>query len=450
MNQTIKSYQLQLKYKNFCFAQNRNNYNTFPGKVYFNDASLNEFYQWFVGFSDAESSFGIFPLFNSKTQKIEAFSFKFTIGGFAHKDDLDALNLIKKKLGFGKIYSYNYSNIFCVTKKEDINKLICIFEKFPLNTSKHLDFLSFKEAFILYINRSKLTEELIGNLLNVKDNINSNRTNFNMPENHLVITKSWLLGFIEGDGSFSLGRDNLEPVFSIKLTEKQYPVLIKIKEFLEKNLDFDSYSIYKLKCSSIFTVRFEKPVNNSKPLVALTIKNVHVLNNYLIPFFEENNLGFITKKGKDFIDFKIICKAIYIGAYHKEEIKSLILKFSYTMNNYRLSTFLGSVEYLNKNERDLLINAKPTIEHLKDGRQRYILTKKVVHRRSSSCVYEIIKPTGEVLIKSNLAEAAKILNAGFNTLKRHLEILDDNREECKVEFRGHLVKRIPVFYPKVK
>jgi len=25
-----------------------------------------------------------------------------------------------------------------------------------------------------------------------------------MPENHINITKSWLLGFIEGDGSFSL------------------------------------------------------------------------------------------------------------------------------------------------------------------------------------------------------------------------------------------------------
>jgi hypothetical protein len=132
--------------------------------------------------------------------------------------------------------------------------LISIFEKFPLNTSKHLDFLSFKEAFLLYINRSKLTEELIFNLLDLKDNNNSKRTNFDMPVNHTCITKNWLLGFIEGDGSFSLGRDKLEPVFSIKLTENQSPVLIKIKEYLENNLGFDKYSIFKLKCSSIWAL----------------------------------------------------------------------------------------------------------------------------------------------------------------------------------------------------
>jgi hypothetical protein len=35
-----------------------------------------EFYQWFVGFSDAESSFSIQPVLNSKKTKISRFSFK--------------------------------------------------------------------------------------------------------------------------------------------------------------------------------------------------------------------------------------------------------------------------------------------------------------------------------------------------------------------------------------
>lgn len=60
-----------------------------------------------------------------------------------------------------------------------------------------------------------------------------------------------MLGFIEGDGSFSLLRNTLEPVFSIKLTEKQLPVLIEIKEYLENNLDLDFYSMEKLKISSV-------------------------------------------------------------------------------------------------------------------------------------------------------------------------------------------------------
>ena len=116
----------------------------------------------------------------------------------------------------------------------------------------------------------------------------------------------------------------MEPVFSIKLTETQLPVLIKIKEYLENNLDLDLYSIHKLKSTQIIKINSEKARGNSKPLVSLVIKNVHFLNNYLVPFFDEEI--FITKKGLDFSDFKIICNAIYIGAHRKEIIKSLIFK----------------------------------------------------------------------------------------------------------------------------
>jgi hypothetical protein len=113
--------------------------------------------------------------------------------------------------------------------------------------------------------------------------------------------------------------------------------------------------MHKLKCSSIITIKTEKAIKNSKPLVGFRIKNVHILNNYFIPFFSSeegasSSQEFITKKGKDFSDFKIICKAIYLGAHRREEIKSLILKLSYTMNNFRLSTHLGPVESLSKNE----------------------------------------------------------------------------------------------------
>lgn len=137
-----------------------------------------------------------------------------------HIDDLDALNFIKSKLGIGNIYLHKDSHIFVVTKKEDIKKLISIFDKYTLNTSKYLDFLYFKKAFILYHKRENL-KELIAQILELKNSMNTKRTDFNMPENHIVITKSWLLGFIEGDGSFSLGRATLEPVFAIKLIETQ-------------------------------------------------------------------------------------------------------------------------------------------------------------------------------------------------------------------------------------
>jgi hypothetical protein len=431
------------------------------GKYSLNSACLDEFYRWFAGFSDAEGSFTISPILNRKTNKIEVFSFKFTIG--LHKDDLGVLNIIKSKLRMGKIYSYTYKYIFVVTKMEDIKNLISIFSKYKLNTSKYLDFADFNLAFTLYKKREKLTDALISKLLELKNNMNTKRINFNMPENHVLITKSWLVGFIEGDGSFSIERATFKPVLSIRLSKTQLPLLapassrhrledwgseaVKIKEFLENNLGFDSYSMYKIKNTSILSITLEKVRDKGKsiPLAALIIKNTHVLNNYLIPFLSEEK--FMTKKGEDFLDFKVICKTIYNGAHSIEGIAALVLKLSYTMNNYQLSTFQGTVNYLSKDEMDRLMNAKPTIEHLKDGRQIDLITKKVVRSRSSSCIYEIIKPSGEVLLMPNLAESALMLDTSFKTLKRHLDVLGNNSDYSKIVFKGYTVRRIPVFYP---
>lgn len=389
-----------------------------------------EFYKWFSGFSDAEGNFIIITL-------PKGFNFKFSIG--LHIDDLHVLNYIKDKLGFGSVYAYKTNCYFNVTKKEDILKIISIFDIYTLNSSKRLDYLDLKKAFYLYNNRTDLSKELIHQIIKIKNNMNTQRTNFELSQ--INISKSWLLGFIEGDSSFSLNRLSLEPVFSIKLTESQLPLLLEIKKFLENNLGFDLYSKQKLDYSSIISIGKNKAVNNSKPLARLTIINIHVLNNYFIPFFNECN--FISKKGLDFNDFKIICKAIYIGAHRINSIKELIIKLSYTMNNYRLSTFLGKVESISLSEINEIINTKATVEYLEDGLQIDIETKKSINNRSSSSIYEIIKSSGEIIIKPNLADSAKELGIGFNTLKRQFD-----NQGSTIEYNGNKIKRIGVFQNK--
>jgi hypothetical protein len=88
--------------------------------------------------------------------------------------------------------------------RKDIYKLISIFDKFNLNTTKYLDYLDFKRAFIFYTeNKVKDKTKLIDQILSIKNSMNSNRTNFNFPSDHKVlISDYWLLGFIEGEGSF--------------------------------------------------------------------------------------------------------------------------------------------------------------------------------------------------------------------------------------------------------
>ena len=228
------------------------------------------------------------------------------------------------------------------------------------------------------------------------------------------------MGFIEGDGSFFVRRDTLIPHFYIELTGVQLDVLLKIKEFLEKSLGFNSYSLYKLKNSSIITVTTIKARMNNKSCVALTIKNVRVLNNYLIPFLDD--MTFLTKKSQDFQDFKIICRVVQNGAYRRDEIKRIILKLSYTMNNYRLSTHTAPGPSLSKDEINNLLSAAPTIEHLYDGRVRDILTGKVIHQQTS-CVFEIRELNEEVWLMANtLSEAASIVGVYPDTLSKYLNI----------------------------
>lgn len=155
----------------------------------------------------------------------------------------------------------------------------------------------------------------------------------------------------------------------------------KIKEFLQIDLAFDKYSKFKLKHSKAIALnsidarvrgsflceeenQFVETRNPSKakpkpkPSIILVIKNIKVLNNYIIPYLKD--VKFRTKKGLDFLDFTDICKAVYKGSHRSEEIRSLILKLSYNMNNFRLSTlpppleggggggstFKGKIEYI--------------------------------------------------------------------------------------------------------
>lgn len=147
--------------------------------------SIIEKQKWFVGFSDAEGCFNIVP---KGKVNIKSFTFMFTIR--LHIDDLEVLNFIKNLLGIGNVrVSGSKECVFTVADKEGIIKLINIFDKYNLNTTKYLDYLDFKKAFILYSERVNLTEELIKNLLDLKNSMNTQRVIFTM-SNKINISKS--------------------------------------------------------------------------------------------------------------------------------------------------------------------------------------------------------------------------------------------------------------------
>jgi flavodoxin len=108
-----------------------------------------------------------------------------------HVDDIDALKHIKNQLNIGNdIAVYGNSCKFTVTHPKDIYKLIDIFDKYNLNTTKYLDYLDFKKAFNLYQGRDKTIKEkqtLIDQILELKKGMNKSRVNFSLPADHQIV-----------------------------------------------------------------------------------------------------------------------------------------------------------------------------------------------------------------------------------------------------------------------
>lgn len=413
-------------------------------KHYSTQVNNEKFLRWFTGFSDAEGNFNII-IYKDKLGNISSVSFRFKIE--LHVDDKNALIYIKKILNMGNdIAIYDHSCRFTVTHPKDIYKLIEIFDKYNLNTTKYLDYLDFKKAFKIYQERIKTVkdQEIFNIILNIKNGMNNNRSCWDFPVKHnIVITDYWLLGLIEGEGSFYLDRSKMEPILSITQSNIQHALMEKIKDYLIDKLGFDKYSLFKLNNSSHITIISEKARNNSKPLSVIRVKNTNVLNNYLIPYLDK--MTFITKKGLDYNDFKVICKAIYDGVYRLENIKKLILKLSFSMNKYRLSTNsdIEKVQGLDSQELAEIIDAKPTIIHLKNGLQLDIISGKSINRRWTNCIFEIVKNIGEVSLATTLTEAAEIVGVDFRTLKKHLEADADKGEYVVIKI--YKIKIVAVF-----
>lgn len=130
-----------------------------------------EFLEWFVGFTDAEGCFSI------RKPNGNSVSLIFTIE--LHKDDVEVLHKIANALGVGRVLvnKNKDSALFFISKFEDITSvLIPLFKKFPLQTTKYLDFLSFAKAASIILNSKKLKKKYLSfrgveKLINLKQSI---------------------------------------------------------------------------------------------------------------------------------------------------------------------------------------------------------------------------------------------------------------------------------------
>lgn len=208
-----------------------------------NKNSLSEskdiFYQWLVGFTDGDGSFSIIRQNNK-------WSLVFKIGQSTY--NLRVLHFIKKQLGAGSIYIEKDGKIchFRIRDLKTFSKIILpIFDKYPLLTTKYFNFIKFKQAHNILSNKLLTKVE--------KDNLMFELINTNLPKNYIagawsiinnkvinfdtaskVMSKSWLVGFTEAEGSFYLvKKSNTRLVHAFEITQKlDEIVLIAIKYLL--------------------------------------------------------------------------------------------------------------------------------------------------------------------------------------------------------------------------
>lgn len=334
-----------------------------------------EFLRWLVGFIDAEGCFMVLV-------KNSTVSFMLRIE--LHKDDAGVLYKIKEMLGVGNI-QFNRSRdsvLFYVAKFEDIVGVILpIFEEFPLQTTKYLDFKSFKEAINIKLNykkRDTLTKTDIKKINNLKASMNSLRSisdkELDILRKRINIDPSWLMGFVEGEGTF--GYKHLVPYFQIGQHEKNSFVLKAIELFL---LDLSKQSNSFIGVApgvgtELFTIHYA--LNNRTGVYSMTVLGIDPLYKFIVPFF--GSMPFLTRKSIDFYYWVISVRMHKLGYYYLPEGKKIALQISMSTNKHRLTTFKGNRVSLPSEESISKLFSRPAPFDVNKGKSHFELVREFI------------------------------------------------------------------------
>ena len=265
-------------------------------KNIWNNLNDNEKFKiWLVGFTDGDGCFSIVK--SGGTYRLQ-----YSLSQSSY--NLRLLYYVKKNLGYGSV-SKSWWN-FRITDRKVLNQVIFpIFDKYSLLTSKQFNYLKFKEAFAILSNPTLSKSEkdtLVSNIVNrelpvdyispIWSIINNKVSDFASAS--LVMSKAWLVGFTEAEGSFYLvSKDPTRLVHAFEVTQKLDVIVLK--------------SIQRLLGIST-QIQFKKA-----GYFSLATTNSRAIEN-LIEFFHN------TMKGMKSVEFRIWARSYN---KHKGDFKSL-------------------------------------------------------------------------------------------------------------------------------
>lgn len=212
---------------------NSNNYSTHQrlNEEYLNKNNKIWFKQWLVGVTDGDGTFSIVHQNNKWS-----LAFKITQSRY----NLRLLYYIKKELGIGSVTKDNTKGQFFIRDRKKLNEIIFpIFDKYPLLTSKMFNYNKFKQAYCILEDVNLTKDEKYKKLFDLKNKaipnnfISSAWNEASLPLKNIndindVVTKPWLVGFIEAEGSFYLvKKDSNRIVHGFGLTQKLDSVVLQ-------------------------------------------------------------------------------------------------------------------------------------------------------------------------------------------------------------------------------
>jgi cytochrome c oxidase subunit 3 len=278
------------------------------------------FLEWLVGFTDAEGNFSItirdYPRFIKNKTEINIMpkyvNLTYQIG--MHINHLSTLKYIQKELKCGNIsISKNKCNFYISDFNSIINTVIPIFNDFQLNSTKYSKFNIFKNAANIIRSKNHLTYEGLSDLIYLKDIMHKEPY---CPD-IFNITDNWLIGFMEGDATFSTNKFRPRVRLECQLGEKK--LFHKIQDYLGTGKVITSERNRKSK------------VYKS---VILDIHDIYYLKLIFYPKFE--NLKFYTHKFFDFCSWCKIIDLYYLGYHLLPEGQILINEIKSFMNKGKL------------------------------------------------------------------------------------------------------------------
>lgn len=184
---------------------------------YINNSGI-VFDPWLVGVTDGDGTF----FFNNTKKDVWVFSYEVAQNIY----NVRLLYFIKKMVGVGEVSIPKDGNCcYRIRDRKNIIKYILpIFDKYSLLTSKNFNYKLFREAILIYdnpnISRSVKNVQLgqlkveqksgipIGYISPIWNIVNNSVTCIS--DAMAVINKSWLVGFVEAEGSFFISKKDID------------------------------------------------------------------------------------------------------------------------------------------------------------------------------------------------------------------------------------------------